>query len=153
MSHAALAERHPVRDAALRNDGFGLRLGHGVMIMDADLDRVAGAAPMDGRVSASGFSDRADVDQAGALRVRDRMDRVDDIAGAADIDLRHDFGREAVGQGRHQRTDMQHDVGILHPFADRGSIVQVAPDDFRQPLLDDVAHDRMRFFFRTDEHS
>ena len=112
MRDPGLAQRNPALQAALRDDGFGLGLAHCVLVEPADLDRIAGAAPVHRRIAVPGLRDRSDIDQRRCLSLSGRLDRFNDVARAADVHLHRQFGK-AVGKGRHHAADVQHQIHTL----------------------------------------
>jgi len=80
------------------------------------------------------------------------VDRVDDVARAADIHLHGQF-RVAIGKRRDHAADVKHLIDAGHGGKDIFVAGQVAPRPFKARSAIVATNDRMVLFFRPDQRA
>ena len=99
------------------------------MVIDADLDRIAGAPPVDGFVARAGLRDGSDIDDARLFFFGLCEHGFDDVIGSREVDAHGGFGL-VICRRRNHAADVKDNIGACHAFEDIVIIREIAPDDF-----------------------
>ena len=134
VENAGLPQGHPVAQTRLGKDRLGLHLAQGIVVIDTDLDGIAGAAPVDGHFPVAGLRHGADVDHLHRIRIRLGLHRLHDIFRGGDVGLQGGGGI-IVRRGGHHAAHMEHIARpgdqLLHIFV----ALQIAPDDLHRRVI------------------
>ena len=110
IKNTGLTKRYPIFQSGIGKKTFGNRLTDCVMVIDADLNRVTGSAPMNGSVSVAGLGNRAYVYNLNGIGIGLRFNSVNDVLHCGDV-CEHRLFRIVVGRRRNKSADMDNKVG------------------------------------------
>ena len=124
-----LTKRYPILESRLCDNMLGSNLAYGIVIVDADFNRVTRSAPMDGRITVAGLCNRAYVNDLDCVRIGLSLNGVNDVLHSSRIGLYCSL-REIVGSRRNHSADVKNDVRACYTLANIIVICKVAPNNF-----------------------
>ena len=128
IKNAGLAQRNPIFEAGIGKNCLSLGFADCIMVINADLNRVAGSAPMDGSVSVSGLGNGSDINNLDCIGIRLSLNSVNNVFHSSDV-CEKSFFREIVRCRRNKTANVKNVIRALDALKNVFINSEVAPND------------------------
>ena len=134
IEDARLPQGNPVLQARFSHLCLGDRFADCIVIVNTNLDRIARAAPVDGRIAVTRLGDGADIDELDRIRIGLCLDRTNDILNRADIGF-HRALWEVIRRGGDHPAHMKDIICTGYAREHILIVCEIAPDELHARIV------------------